>query len=379
MLFVAIMIPFITIYSSVHYYIGLRFLQSFAPLIDTHVGLYWSGLTLLALSPFVARLAKYVSHGSATGFLANFGNYWLAVIYNAGLLWAGVDFVRFIAGIPAAPSLGVGIGVMMAVALILAYGLWNARLTRVTTYHININKPAEGLEDITAVMVSDLHLGTTVNNSRLAEMVDHINALEPDIVFFAGDIIDGDVSEFAKQEMPRLLRQLTPRLGSFAILGNHEHLGDNSAEATRHMSASGITVLVDQYTKVNNQFYVVGRNDRLGRYMAKNKAPRKELSAVMAGIDHNLPIILLDHQPAALHEALANKVDLQLSGHTHNGQFFPNHLITGRLFEIDWGHLTKETLQVIVSCGYGTWGPPIRTSGYSEIVEIHLKFIGTDK
>jgi len=72
-------------------------------------------------------------------------------------------------------------------------------------------------------------------------------------------------------------------------------------------------------------------------------------------------------------------VDLQLSGHTHNGQFFPNHLITGRVFEIDWGHLSKETLQVIVSCGFGTWGPPIRTSGYSEIVEIRIKFVGNDK
>jgi len=379
LLFFAIMIPFITIYSSVHYYIGLRFLQSFAPLIDTHVSLYWVMVALLALSPFVARLAKRVARGAAIGPIADFGNYWLAVIYYAGLLWAGVDLVHFIARLPAAPSLAVGIGVMMAVAVILAYGLWNARLTRVTTYHIGINKPVEGLAGLTAVMVSDLHLGTAVNNSRLAEMVDRINALKPDIVFFAGDIIDGDVSEFAKQEMPRLLRQLTPRLGSFAILGNHEHLGDNSVEATRHMSASGITVLVDQYTKVHNQFYVVGRNDRLGRYMAKNKAPRKELSAVMAGIDHNLPIILLDHQPAALHEALANKVDLQLSGHTHNGQFFPNHLITGRVFEIDWGHLTKETLQVIVSCRFGTWGPPIRTSGYSEIVEIRIKFVGNDK
>jgi len=140
------------------------------------------------------------------------------------------------------------------------------------------------------------------------------------------------------------------------------------------MTAAGITVLIDQYTKVNEQFYVVGRNDRSGRYMARSVAPRKELSAIMKDIDHTLPIILLDHQPAALHEPLANKVDLQLSGHTHNGQFFPNHLITNQLFEIDWGHFTKESLQVIVSCGYGTWGPPIRTSGYSEVVKINVKF-----
>jgi len=372
------MIPFIAIYSSLHYYIGLRFLQSFAPLINTHVSLYWVGVALLALSPFVTRLAKQIAKGSATAPLVNFGHYWLAAVYYAVVLWAAVDIVRFIAGITAAPSLGVGVGVMLAVALILVYGLWNASVTRVTTHHVIINKPVEGLAGLTAVMVSDLHLGTTFNNSRLAEMVDRIKALQPDIIFFAGDIIDGDVSEFAKQEMPRILRQLTPRFGCYSILGNHEHLGDHSAEAVKHMTSSGITVLVDKYTKVNNQFYVVGRNDRLGRYMAKNHAPRKELSALMDDIDHTLPIILLDHQPVALHEPLANKVDLQLSGHTHNGQLFPNHLITGRVFEIDWGHLTKGILQVIVSCGYGTWGPPIRTSGYSEIVEIRIKFVGDD-
>jgi len=94
----------------------------------------------------------------------------------------------------------------------------------------------------------------------------------------------------------------------------------------------------------------------------------------MEEIDHRLPIILLDHQPSNLAEPQTNGVDLQFSGHTHYGQFFPNNLVTGKIFEVDWGYLKKGTLQVIVSCGFGTWGPPIRIGSYSEIVDILIKF-----
>lgn len=375
-LFIVLILAFFSIYGSLNYYIGLRFLQSFAPFLKPYAHIYWVGIALAALSPFVARMVKRSAENFLTDRIANLGDYWLAILYYALLLWVVVDIGRFISRTRSAPAWGVGLGVLIALALILVYGAWNARTPRVTTRNITINKQVEGLEQLCAVLVSDIHLGTTINNRRLEDMVRRINALQPDIIFFAGDIIDGDISEFAEEEMPRILRQLGPRLGSFAVLGNHEHIGGNSAEAIRHMEESGISVLIDQYVKINDQFYIVGRNDRSGRHMARTATPRKDLATVMAGVDHALPIILLDHQPAALNEPLANGVDLQLSGHTHFGQLFPNQLITSRLFEIDWGHLTKETLQVIVSCGYGTWGPPVRTSGYSEIVEINIRFTG---
>ncbi|MDP3058714.1 MAG: metallophosphoesterase, partial [bacterium] len=85
-------------------------------------------------------------------------------------------------------------------------------------------------------------------------------------------------------------------------------------------------------------------------------------------------IILIDHQPFSLDDAQRAGVDLQVSGHTHNGQFFPNNLITALLFEIDWGFLKKGNLNVVVSCGYSTWGPPIRNSSYSEIVKLNITF-----
>jgi len=94
----------------------------------------------------------------------------------------------------------------------------------------------------------------------------------------------------------------------------------------------------------------------------------------MAGVDRSLPVILLSHQPRQLDEAAAQGVDLQLSGHTHCGQLFPNGFITRRLYETDWGYLRKGNLQLIVSSGFGTWGPPIRTGNRPEIVEVVLRF-----
>jgi predicted MPP superfamily phosphohydrolase len=91
-------------------------------------------------------------------------------------------------------------------------------------------------------------------------------------------------------------------------------------------------------------------------------------------IDARLPVILLDHQPNNLEEAEQADVDLQLSGHTHHGQLFPLHYITGKMYEQDWGYLRKGKTQYYISCGTGTWGPPVRTSGFSEVVIIDLAF-----
>jgi predicted MPP superfamily phosphohydrolase len=87
-----------------------------------------------------------------------------------------------------------------------------------------------------------------------------------------------------------------------------------------------------------------------------------------------LPVILLDHQPYHLKEAEQAGVDLQLSGHTHHGQLFPLHYITRKIYEKDWGFLQKGKTVFYISCGTGTWGPPVRTAGYSEVVIVDLEF-----
>jgi predicted MPP superfamily phosphohydrolase len=98
------------------------------------------------------------------------------------------------------------------------------------------------------------------------------------------------------------------------------------------------------------------------------------LPEVLAGIDATRPVIVMDHQPNRLDDAVAAGVDLQVSGHTHRGQVFPGNVITRRIFELDWGYLHKEATHYVVSVGYGTWGPPIRIGNRPEVVSIHVRF-----
>ena len=94
----------------------------------------------------------------------------------------------------------------------------------------------------------------------------------------------------------------------------------------------------------------------------------------MKGVDHSMPVILMDHQPFGLHEAVENGVDLQLSGHTHHGQLWPFSFITKRVYELSWGYLKIGDTHFYVSCGVGTWGPPVRTGNSPEIMNIILSF-----
>lgn len=151
----------------------------------------------------------------------------------------------------------------------------------------------------------------------------------------------------------------------FTVLGNHEYYTGNLNESLKIFKEANITILRDEVVEIAG-IYLVGRED------ASRK--RKNLASLLEGVHKEKPIILLDHQPVALEEAKIAGVDLQLSGHTHRGQFFPNQLITKRLYEVDYGYLAKEQLQVIVSSGYGTWGPPVRIGTQSEIVDIQVKF-----
>jgi len=370
---------FLLVYTMANYYVDLRLFQTARGLLSSYPVVYWGVVVLLALAPFAARLSRAYSPGWLNDWLSIIGNYWLAALYYLFLGWALVDLLRLAARLllPALEfsdrfTVGIGAGVLIAVGLLLVYGAWNAHNPRVRHYDVTINKRVAGLHSLRAVMVSDIHLGPNVDSKRLEGLVGRINRLKPDIIFLAGDTIDEDVNRFAEQKMPELLAKLETRYGVYAVLGNHEYLGDDWQLAVTYLQQAGVQVLRDQYILVNNQFYIVGRDDRSALRMTGYD--RMPLAEVMQGVDRALPVILLDHQPYNLEQGQQCGADLQLSGHTHHGQFFPNNLLTERIYETDWGYLDKDGYQIIVSCGYGTWGPPIRIGNYPEIVEIAITF-----
>ncbi len=350
------------------------FAGSFKP---RYIVLYWVVYLFFTFS-FIIFQRMGLGQGILGASVPWLGGYSLAFIFYAFFIVVLIDLVRladkwwsFIPHhIKHAPA-KIGLSVLLIILGLMVYGTWNALHPVVTEYDISIEKDAGDAKELHAVMVSDLHLGAIVDEERLDRLVNQINERKPDIVFLVGDVIDGNIGPFVEHNMGATLARLNPRLGTYMVLGNHDGMRQNIIP---YMEEAGVAVLVDRYQLIDNSFYLVGRGNR-GHF---GESPGQGgLQEVLAGVDMKRPVILMDHNPSNLEEAEQNSVDLQLSGHTHQGQLFPGNLITGNMYDIDWGYLQKGNLQVIVSNGFGTWGPPIRIGNKPEIVDIKIKFTGS--
>jgi predicted MPP superfamily phosphohydrolase len=260
--------------------------------------------------------------------------------------------------------------VLSAVFVIVFIGFINARIPRIKKLEIKIPKPS-GFETLKIAMASDIHLGTIVSRLMIEKIVKLINSLEADIVLLPGDVVDEDIGPVIKQNLGETLRKIKSKYGVYAITGNHEYIG-GVEPACKYLEEHGITMLRDACVLIENEIYIVGREDRsIKQFSGKLRKPLKE---IMNGIDKSKPLILMDHQPVKLIEAEENGVDLQLSGHTHHGQLWPFNFITKKVYGLSRGYRVKGSTQYYVSCGVGTWGPPIRTGNKPEIINIELKF-----
>ena len=374
---------FLSIYAVVNFYVGYhgyRFAKAVGVL--GHPLAYWPVFWFIALSYLLSRALSSQLPEPLYDALHLLGAYWLAAMLYLLLFFLAFDLVRLadrflhflpasLIGSPKAAAV-LGIAVLSVIGALLALGSWNARNAEVTTYGITIPKAAGSLKGLDAVLVSDIHLGTIVDKRRLERLVDEINGLKPDIVLLAGDVLDEDLGAYIKQNMNGSLKRIAAPLGVYAIPGNHEYIGGRLPEFAEYLKSVGVELLIDRSVKVADAFYLVGRDDVSGARF--NGGKRKALADLAAGLDPRLPLIVLDHQPFNLEEAEKAGADLQLSGHTHRGQFFPNNLITAKVFELDYGYKKKGGLNVVVSSGYGTWGPPIRIGSRSEIVKLKLTF-----
>lgn len=255
------------------------------------------------------------------------------------------------------------------VLVIVIAGFINAKTPRIKKLDLKINNASE-LKKITIAAASDIHLGTIICKKRVEKIVSLINSLNADIVLLPGDVVDEDLGPVIKQNLGETLRKIKSKYGVFGITGNHEYIG-GVEPACKYLEEHGITMLRDRYAEVNG-VYIVGREDRsIKQFTGKQRKPLEE---IMEGVDKSKPVILMDHQPVKLFEAETNGVDLQLSGHTHQGQLWPFNFITQKVYELSWGYMQKTNTHYYVSCGAGSWGPPIRTGSRPEILLIELRF-----
>jgi len=357
------------------FYVGWRGHQAFrGSLKSRHIILYWVVYALFATS-FILVERLGLTDGVLNEGLSWLGGYSLAFIYYAFLILVLIDIIRLADRwwsiiphrIKHAPA-EIGLVVLVILLGLLGYGTWNAFHPVVVRYDITIAKDAGKMKEIHAVMVSDLHLGAIVNKGRLEKLVERINERHPEIVFLVGDVVDENIQPFLQENMAETLSHLKPRLGVYMVKGNHDGYGKNAAP---YLEAVGVKMLNNRYCLIDDSFYLVGRSSSGHE---REGAERPALDKVMSGIDMNRPVILLEHNPSDLTEAEVNDVDLQLSGHTHQGQLFPNNYITGSMYDIDWGYMEKDDFQLVVSTGFGTWGPPIRIGNTPEIVDLYIRF-----
>jgi len=243
----------------------------------------------------------------------------------------------------------------------------------VKEYNITINKRVDGINKLRVAAVSDIHLGSIIRKRSIKKLSGMIEDMHPDVIFLLGDIVDGEIGPVLRGDLLKYFREPKTTDGMYAITGNHEFIG-GAAKTIPYIESKGIRVLKDEVVILPGGIQVIGRLDRDSeRFYNKKRLPLEEL---MKGIDHSRPIILLDHQPFHLYETEKNGIDLQLSGHTHNGQMWPLNYLTRKIYELSYGYMKKGNSQIIVSSGFGLWGPRVRLGSHSEVLLINIEFTG---
>jgi len=260
------------------------------------------------------------------------------------------------------------ITVLLTTTSLMLWGKYRYNNPVVTERDIDLRKGESSSSYLKVVIASDLHLGDNIRVKELERFVSLINAQKPDIVLLPGDITDNELKPLAEQNMKDVLSRISAPYGVFAVPGNHEFYGGEKMEIINYLESAGIAVLADSSAlAVNGEVTIIGRDDVTNR-------ERLSLKTLMEGIDKDKVTILMDHQPIDLSEAEEAGPDIQISGHTHNGQFWPGNLVVKKIFELGYGYKKKSETHFIVTSGLGLWGPKYRIGTDSEIVLINLKY-----
>jgi predicted MPP superfamily phosphohydrolase len=371
----------LSIYLLGNFYVCLRGIQALPA--NVYIKAVAIGISvILAVSYFLARALERTGLHGLHQFTYWVGSIWMAALLYFFLIVLLVDIVRLINWgfhfLPDSDTLSyiylkriVFGSAIVLVAVLLIYGKWNASHPRIKRLDLSIAKQAGTMKELNIAMVSDIHLGSLFGKNKVKQMVDRINALHPDIIFLVGDMLDEAQAPIFRDNIGEPLELLNAPMGVYAVTGNHEYIG-GIVRAVKYIKSLHINLLRDTAILIDNSFYVAGREDKdMGRFTDKI---RKPLNDIVKDVNRSLPLILLDHQPVALNQAAENGVDIQLSGHTHHGQFWPFNLIINKIYEVSWGYKLKGNTHIYVSSGYGTWGPPIRIASTPEIVYVKLRF-----
>ncbi len=373
---------FFTVYTAVNYYIFIRGWQALSG--AAYLKPFYVIIFVIAAASYIAAkvLDGKIPHAIYDAMIW-IGSFWFAFMLYFFLSIIFIDFLRllnwklnffpqFITNSYADTKKYLLLAVILISTTVIFIGYLNTRNIVVNSLAIEIPRKQGVLTELNAVVLSDLHLSTINGEKLLSKIVSMINELNPDIVFIPGDFVDDRAETLKLEGIGGSLTKIKSKYGVYASTGNHEYINGING-TSKFITENGINLIRDSAQIIANSFVIVGRED--GSKTNFTGEQRKSLQEIMNSVDKNYPIILLDHTPFKLEEAVNNGIDLQLSGHTHHGQMFPLNLITKMIYEVSWGYKKKSDTHYYISCGVGTWGPPVRLGSKSEIVNLRIKLI----
>lgn len=352
--------------------------------------------TLIALTPltgFLIRKPAFLHR-----ILKITSNYFLGIFMYILMVLFSIDVVRLILKYAVHASwiqsrivfAAVGACCICIVIIISFSGIYHAKHIKVTPYKITVDKSAPDMDSLKIVLLADTHFGYNSGAVHAQEIVDKINEQQPDLVCIAGDIFDNEYDAVREPEkISEILRTIRSKYGVYACWGNHDlnepilagftfkHKKEDSKQLKDprmklFLQNSNIQLLEDEAVLIDNSFYVVGRKD--ASLIEKIEEKRKTPAQLTQKLDKDKTIIVIDHQPKELQDIADTGVDLDLCGHTHDGQTFPGNFTVKFLLENPCGYLQKGSMHNIVTSGSGVWGPAMRVGTDSEICTINLTF-----
>lgn len=281
--------------------------------------------------------------------LFTIGNVWLVFVLYMSLILALFDVIKHTITSKIKHPF---IYSLIITIIILLGGYINYSNPDINRINISIDKPIEG-DSIKIVAISDLHLGYGTGKNRLKKFVEMINEESPDLILIAGDLIDNSLKPLYEENMAEELNRLKAPMGIYMAPGNHEYITGIEECKNYIETNTPIKMLIDSVVPLPNGMQLILRDDQ------KNTI-RPPVWYVMRNADKSKPLILVDHHPYGIAEKDSLKIDLQISGHTHNGQIWPGNIATDILYEQSHGYRKWEHSHVYVSSGLSLWGPPFR-------------------
>ena len=362
------MVPMLLIFAGAHYVLYLSLLQVFAivnPLVKLYLGL---ALIFLAVSFFLATFIARFSENEITRGYYFISGFWLGLLLNlllplltlSILLW-GARLIGFT--FPATTLAYVLFAIAFAYS---TYGVWNAGHTRVKEVSVTIPNLPDVWKGKKIVQLSDVHLGLVHREAFMKSLVEKTNAVNPEIVVITGDLFDGMDGKL--DELVGPLDDIKAPRGTYFVTGNHEtYLGLD--EAFTAIKKTPVKILNDEVVDVNG-LKLIGIHYPL---LDENESVVTILDSLKSQYAGK-PNVLLYHSPTHIAEIKASGVNLELCGHTHDGQVFPFGYIAKLIYKgYEYGLYEEGNYTLYTTTGAGTWGPMMRTGNTPEIVVITLK------